>query len=161
MSSGPPNGSDCTYGSGSCGGVIFSATDNSASGSGIDWSWWGNYAKYFVSNLFSKGYWQSELGKGGCYATFLQGAEQADPFGANFNPASNPPETAINAYAATNAAKYAAGQGLTVPLRSSAVRGILDTGATAAEAAGPALAVVQSSWGLQKEVRALKNGECH
>ena len=93
-------------------------------------------------------------------SAFLEGTDKADilaPLGGYPNAA----ETNIKVQAATYAARYAASRSLTVPLRSSVVRGILETGGAAAETFAPAYLVGQESVGLINEISAIRKGDCH
>lgn len=124
--------------------------------------WWENFARNFGLNFVSPSFYKSEMDEGGCLNVFAEGAEQADLL-AKVMPLPGPvgPEDAIQVASATMAARYAAQQGLTVPLRSSVVRGMLESGETAAGAVGPALFDLQAGFGVSKEISAAANGTCH
>ncbi|MGB2621825.1 MAG: hypothetical protein WA857_13990 [Candidatus Acidiferrum sp.] len=70
-------------------------------------------------------------------------------------------ETAIKGQAANIAAGYAAGRALTVPLRSSVVRGILEKGETGAGAFGIGYFDAQAATGVFNETQAALAGTCH
>ena len=126
-----------------------------------DSSWAWTFTKNFVSNFFSPSFYKQELQQGGCLNTFLEGVDQADVLGPVLNGSPGFAETAIKGTAATVAANYAANQGLTVPLRSSVVRGILEKGETGAGAFAIGYFDVQAAWGVGKELQAAKSGACH
>lgn len=101
-----------------------------------------------------------ELNKGGCVDAALKGAEEVDKLG--FIPSGGTPvENQLKATSATIAAQYAAEQGLTVPLRSSIVRGFLSVGEGTAELFAPGYVVILASAALTTEVKAIKSGTCH
>jgi len=115
----------------------------------------------FGENLISAQYWKSELSDGGCLAVFSHGAEDSDILAPLQAGNSAGVETFIKGQAATAAVGYAAAHGLSVPMRSSVVRGILQAGETTAAAFAPAYLDIQVAVGLIKEVTALGKGECH
>ncbi|MGB2668144.1 MAG: hypothetical protein WAK48_29400 [Candidatus Acidiferrum sp.] len=131
----------------------------SAVGGNSSWAW--TFTKTFVSNLVSPTFYKQELGEGGCLNTFLEGVDQADVLGPVLNGSPGFAETAIKGTAATYAANYAASRALTVPLRSSVVRGILETGEAGATYFAPVYLEAQGSFGLYKEAAAALKGECH
>jgi hypothetical protein len=136
--------------------VAIGQTDNSGNSS---WAW--TFTKTFFSNLVSKKFYKEELGEGGCLAAFGEGFEKADILAPVLNGSPGFAETAIKGQAATLAARYAANQGLTVPLRSSVVRGILEKGETGAGAFAIGYFDVQAAWGVGKELQAAASGACH
>ena len=101
-----------------------------------------------------------EFKPGGCVAAFAEGADKADFLGA-IPPGQPIIEDAIKGTAATVAANYAATQALTVPLRSSVVRGILATGETAAAYVAPVYLLGLTVSGAIAEGKAIVNGTCH
>jgi hypothetical protein len=119
------------------------------------------FTKTFVSNLVSPTFYKQELGEGGCLNTFLEGVDQADVLGPVLNGSPGFAETAIKGTTATYAANYAAARALTVPLRSSVVRGILETGEAGATYFAPIYLEYQGVFGLVKEGAAALSGECH
>jgi hypothetical protein len=123
------------------------------------WAW--TFTKTFVSNLVSPTFYKQELGEGGCLNTFLEGVDQADVLGPVLNGSPGFAETAVKGQTATLAARYAANQGLTVPLRSSVVRGILEKGETGAGAFAIGYFDVQAATGVFKETQAALAGTCH
>jgi hypothetical protein len=96
----------------------------------------------------------------GCVAAFAEGADKAD-FLVAIPPGQPIIEDAIKGTAATVATNYAATQALTVRLRSSAVRGILATGETAAAYAAPVYLLGLTVSGAIVEGKAIVNGTCH
>ena len=130
-------------------------------GGGGNSSWAWTFTKTFVSNFFSPKFYKQELAEGGCLNTFLEGVDQADVLGPVLNGSPGFAETAIKGQAATVAARYAAGRALTVPLRSSVVRGILGAGEAGATYFAPVYLEAQGSFGLYKEAAAALKGECH
>jgi RHS repeat-associated protein len=128
-------------------------------GTGNSSSAW-TFTRTFVSNFVSPHFYKQELAEGGCLAEFGKGVESADVLG--FIPPGQPiVEDAIKGTAATVAANYAATQVLTVPLRSSVVRGILAGGETTAAYLAPAYLLATTVSGAIAEGKAIKNGTCH
>ena len=123
------------------------------------WAW--TFTKTFFSNLVSKKFYKEELGEGGCLAAFGEGFDKADILAPVLNGSPGFAETAIKGTAATYAANYAASRALTVPLRSSVVRGILGAGEAGATYFAPIYLEAQGSFGLYKEATAALKGECH
>ena len=70
-------------------------------------------------------------------------------------------ETAGAASGYTTALAYAARRGLTVPMRSSVVRGFLHLGEKAGTVATLLVTIGEESEALHTEVSAMANGECH
>ena len=125
-------------------------------------SWLGTFPLRAYVFAHSMGrFFVDEFKQGGCANTFFEGVEQADILGPVLGGSPGFGETAIKGQAATVAARYAAGRALTVPLRSSVVRGILETGEEAAGAFGPGYLVGQELWGLGREGQAMYEGTCH
>jgi hypothetical protein len=124
-------------------------------------SWWGTFAKNFVSNFVSSNFYKQELSSGGCLDAFLEGVDQADILGPALNGSPNFAETNIKATAGSVAVSYAAGRLLTVPFRSSTVRGILEAGEAGAIYFAPVYIETQGAFGLFKEGVAALRGECH
>jgi hypothetical protein len=116
-------------------------------------SWWGAYAK----SLFSWRNFSAGFKEGGCFRQF---AEEA------FDPAADiaGQDAAIKATAQSGAyvaaTAYAVQQGLVVPMRSSIVRGILDFGEFAGEAAALIPTIYEEGKALKNEVNSFANGEC-
>ena len=101
----------------------------------------------------------NELNEGGCVAAALKGAEKVDILG--FIPSGGSPiENQLKATSATIAAQYAAEQGLTVPLRSSVVRGFLNVGEGTAELLAPGYVVFLAAAALTAEINAMRSGTC-
>jgi len=123
--------------------------------------WLSTFASNFASNWASITFYKSELGEGGCLNVFAEGFEQADILAPALNASPGFAETAIKGQAATVAARYAAGRALTVPLRSSVVRGILETGEAGGTYFAPVYLEAQGAFGLYKEGAAAFRGECH
>ncbi len=113
------------------------------------------------ANLVSRQFYKEELAPGGCLNTFLQGADEADFLGKIIPPNVPIVESSIQTGAATAAGVYAYNQGLTVPLRSSTVRGMLEGGETFAGSFTAGYAVYQAGAGLSKEIPAALSGACH
>jgi RHS repeat-associated protein len=125
-----------------------------SSGSNIKWL----QTKVFFQALGRN--FVDEFKPGGCVAAFAEGADKADFLGA-IPPGQPFIEDAIKGTAATVAANYAATQALTVPLRSSVVRGILATGETAAAYVAPVYLLGLTVSGAIAEGKAIVNGTCH
>jgi hypothetical protein len=123
------------------------------------WAW--TFTKTFVSNLVSPTFYKQELQQGGCLAAFGEGFDQADILAPVLNGSPGFAESAIKGTTATIAANYAASRVLTVPLRSSVVRGILGAGEAGATYFAPIYLEAQGSFGLYKEAAAALKGECH
>lgn len=87
--------------------------------------------------------------------------DQADLLGPALNGSPGFAETAIKGQAATLAAGYAAGRALTVPLRSSVVRGILGAGEAGATYFAPVYLEAQGLYGVINEAHAAATGACH
>ena len=120
-------------------------------GSSIDWSWVGAYLSTALNPL-------PELTRpDSCFNQFL--GEAFDPADQMANVDGAIKSTAQSgAYAA--ATSYAAQQGLVVPMRSSVVRGILDFGEFAGEAAALTLTIYEEGKALKNEVENFESGEC-
>jgi hypothetical protein len=136
--------------------IFGSQTQNNGGNS----SWTGT--KWLQTKVFFQALGRNfvdEFKPGGCVAAFAEGVEKADVLGAI--PPSQPIiEDAITGTAATLAANYAATQALTVPLRSSVVRGILATGETAAAYVAPVYFLGLTVSGAVAEGKALVQGTC-
>jgi RHS repeat-associated protein len=115
----------------------------------------------FLGNFVSKQFWKNELGTGGCYAAFLEGAGNADVLGKVLMGQPDIAETTIKVQASTWALRHTASRTLSYPMRSSIVRGMLELGETGANAFGPLYINAQVGFGLAKEIKALREGECH
>jgi RHS repeat-associated protein len=136
-------------------GIIPSPTvDQGGGGGGTTWL----QTKVFFQALGRN--FIDEFKPGGCVAAFTEGADKADFLGA-IPPGQPIIEDAIKGTAATVAANYAATQALTVPLRSSVVRGILATGETAAAYVAPVYLLGLTVSGAIAEGKAIVNGTCH
>jgi hypothetical protein len=128
-------------------------------GGNSSWAW--TFTSTFFSNLVSGSFYKQEFSEGGCLNVFAEGFEQADILAPVLNGSPGFAETAIKGQAATVAARYAAGRTLTVPLRSSVVRGVLESGEAGATYFAPIYLEAQGSFGLYKEAAAALKGECH
>ena len=122
---------------------------------------WGAFASSFIGNFFSPSFYKQEMAPGGCLNAALEGADQVDVLGKIAPPNVPLAEQTIKAGAATGAAIYAIHQGLTVPLRSSIVRGILEGGETGAAYFTPIYLDAQAAYGVTTEAFAAYNGTCH
>jgi hypothetical protein len=154
---GIPNGSGCTYGSGSCGGVVYGLIDPQtiANGLSVNWTRWA----FFVKNFFSRDFYNKELGKGGCLSAFSEGAE-AGSILPNLPPGSGVDDMIRQGEQAT-AVGYQMSKGLTTPLRSSVYRGILEGAENGAGVIAAADYYNQAANGLITEVKSVANGSCH
>ncbi len=139
--------------------VNFVIMGGASGGGNSSWAW--TFTKTFVSNFFSPSFYKQELSEGGCLAAFGEGFDRADILGAALNGSPGIAETAIKGQAATVAARYAAGKALTVPLRSSVVRGILGAGGAGATYFAPVYLEAQGLYGVINEAHAAATGACH
>jgi RHS repeat-associated protein len=110
----------------------------------LGWSW--NFTKSLVKNF----------SVGSCASQFLE--EMFDPSDMGGTDAAIKTTAQSGAYVA--ALTYSAQQGLVVPMRSSIVRGILDFGEFAGEAAALALTDYEGIKALKNEVNSFASGEC-
>ncbi len=120
-----------------------------------NFSWWGAFAK----NLFSWKNFTDEFKEGGCVGVFVDAASEGGIL--PDLPAGHGVEDAVTDASKMAAATYAVNQGLVVPLRSSAVRGILDLGETSASGLVLADTYAKIGAGGLAEYNAIKNGNCH
>jgi RHS repeat-associated protein len=137
------------------------STYNGNNGNISSWSWGSTFmlqTKVFGQALFQN--FKGEFKAGGCINAGIDGAEKADFLG--FVPTGGSPvEHQLQATSATIAAQYAVQQGLTVPLRSSVVRGILEGGEMLAEGFAPLYGFGVVSAGAFAEGKAIVTGKCH
>jgi hypothetical protein len=113
-------------------------------------------AKVFLTGLGRT--FVDEFREGGCFRQFL---------GEAFDPASETAgqdaaiKSAAQSGAYTAATVYAFERGLTVPMRSSIVRGILDAGEFAGEAVALGATVYEEFGAFKNELISYARGECH
>lgn len=118
---------------------------------------WLLQTKVFLSALGNN--FVDEFKQGGCVNTFLNAASEGgilpdSPPGAG-------PDDAIRQGGAAVAGAYAVSQGLTVPLRSSIYRGILDFSEGAATGLVAIDLFAKAGTGALAEGEAMWNGTCH
>jgi len=101
----------------------------------------------------------NEFKKGGCGTSFLNGIDEADILG--FLPPSDTlVEDSVKIGAQMYAADYAKNQLLTVPFRSSVVRGIISGGEAVAETFAPAYGLYLVLGGVTRETVDFAQGKC-
>ncbi len=129
--------------------VAFPATDANNGN-----SWWGAFA----SNLFSWKNFAAEFKDGGCVAVFMD--EMSGSAASTTAGQDEAIKATANNAAWGTATIYAAERGLTVPMRSSVVRGILRVGEKGGTVATLLLTIKEETEALASEIKAMNSGQC-
>ncbi len=111
---------------------------------------WGSFFKTALNPL-------NAFKEGSCEHQF---AEEAFDPAEQTSPQDEAVKSTAQAGAYVAATAYAASQGLTVPMRSSIVRGILEGGEVVGETAALVPTIYSEFTALQNEVKSFANGEC-
>lgn len=135
---------------------------------GIDWGWWGSFAKSFVNPVEMAKTTVRSFKEGGCdnlmFSTFAEDFNPLPGDGPGVNDAAELAPKAIAAVGMAKAVGYGISNGLTVPLRSSTYRGLRSSTFSEAAEAEDAIPELQFGYAtgdaLLTAGHAAYNGQC-